>query len=127
MIGPINGVIVWTSPERHPAMAAFYRDILGLTPRSDRPGFINFEWRDLRLTVSTHSGVDGSSADPLRVMVNFHVDDIHAEHDRLTSRGVVFSRPPEQESWGGWLATFSDPDGNTLQLLQPAEPATDRN
>ncbi len=25
---------------------------------------------------------------------------------------------PEQESWGGWVATFKDPDGNVLQLLQ---------
>ena len=127
MVGPINGVIVWTSRDRHPVMAAFYRDTLGLEPRSDRPGFINFEWGDLRLTVSTHSGIDGPSADPLRVMVNLHVDDIHAEHDRLVEHGVVFSRPPEQESWGGWLATFSDPDGNTLQLLQPAEPRSDRS
>jgi catechol 2,3-dioxygenase-like lactoylglutathione lyase family enzyme len=31
--------------------------------------------------------------------------------------GVVFERPPEREDWGGTVATFHDPDGNTLQLF----------
>ena len=51
-------------------------------------------------------------------MVNLGVKDIHAEHERLVSKGVEFTRPPEREHWGGWVATFSDPDGNTIQLLQ---------
>ena len=51
-------------------------------------------------------------------MVNLATSDIHAAFDRLTARGVRFVRPPEQEHWGGWVATFQDPDGNTLQLLQ---------
>jgi uncharacterized glyoxalase superfamily protein PhnB len=38
--------------------------------------------------------------------------------ERLAEAGVEFLRQPEQESWGGWVATFRDPDGNTLQLLQ---------
>ena len=32
--------------------------------------------------------------------------------------GVVFTRAPEREEWGGWVATFADPDGNVLQLMQ---------
>jgi predicted enzyme related to lactoylglutathione lyase len=31
---------------------------------------------------------------------------------------VEFIRQPEREQWGGWIATFKDPDGNILQLLQ---------
>jgi len=51
-------------------------------------------------------------------MVNLAVDDIRAAHARLVGAGVTFRRPPEREAWGGWVATFADPDGNTLQLLQ---------
>jgi predicted enzyme related to lactoylglutathione lyase len=59
-------------------------------------------------------------------MVNFAVDDIHAAHARLAAAGVTFTREPGQEPWGGWVATFSDPDGNTLQLLQlPRRAETD--
>jgi catechol 2,3-dioxygenase-like lactoylglutathione lyase family enzyme len=51
-------------------------------------------------------------------MINLGVDDIHAQCDLLRERGVVLKREPEREHWGGWVATFPDPDGNTLQLLQ---------
>jgi Glyoxalase/Bleomycin resistance protein/Dioxygenase superfamily len=56
-------------------------------------------------------------------MLNLEVTDIAAVHARLASSGVAFLRPPELEPWGGWVATFVDPDGNTLQLFElPPEP-----
>jgi len=104
-------------------MAAFYREALGLTPRRDRDDFISFEWDDVRLTLTVHDRVEGSARDPLRLMVNLAVDDIHAMHDRLASSGVPIVRPPEQEDWGGWVCTLEDPDGNLVQLFQlPAAP-----
>ena len=112
----VAGVIIWTA--RFPEMLAFYRDVLGLTPRGEKPAFVNFEWGRFRLSVAAHDEVSGPARDPLRIMVHFAVADIHAAHRRLTERGVAFSRPPERERWGGWVATFADPDGNTLQLLQ---------
>jgi predicted enzyme related to lactoylglutathione lyase len=114
----LAGVLIWTDAQRFPEMRRFYRDVLGLVTRSDRPDFINFAWGDVRLSVSVHHEVAGRADDPLRVMVNFTVEDIHAAVVQLRTRGVAFSRPPEQEKWGGWVATFNDPDGNTLQLFQ---------
>lgn len=114
----LSGVLVWTEAERYPAMRAFYVETLGLAPRSDREHFVNFDWGAQRLTVSVHEGVSGTTSDPLRVMINLDVDDIQAVAVRLGANGVEFTRPPEQEPWGGWVATFNDPDGNTLQLLQ---------
>ncbi len=114
----LSGVLVWTEAERFPAMRAFYVDALGLTPRSDRERFVNFDWGGQRLTVSVHEGVSGPARDPLRLMINLDVDDIQAVAARLSANGVEFTRQPEQEPWGGWVATFADPDGNTLQLLQ---------
>jgi catechol 2,3-dioxygenase-like lactoylglutathione lyase family enzyme len=112
----LAGILIWTG--NYEAMRAFYVDTLGLTPRSDRPGFVNFDWGGVRLTVSIHADVHGPAQEPLRLMVNFTVPDIEATHRRLVDAGVAFSRPPEQEKWGGWVATFHDPDGNTLQLFQ---------
>lgn len=116
MIDGIAGVIVWT--DDLDTMLAFYRDTLGLTPHSVRPHFVSFKWGNLRLGLGAHAGVSGRTKDPFRIMVNLGVRDIHAEHERLSSAGVKFTRPPEREHWGGWVATFSDPDGNTIQLLQ---------
>ena len=118
MVNGLVGVIIWT--ERIEAMVSFYRDTLGLTPHSLRPDFVSFKWGGTRLSIGTHSKVRGKSTEPYRVMVNLGVDDIHGEYESLRSKGVRFIRPPEKEDWGGWVSTFSDPDGNTLQLMQLA-------
>jgi catechol 2,3-dioxygenase-like lactoylglutathione lyase family enzyme len=114
----LAGVLIWTARERFDAMARFYRERLGLTPRTSKPDFINFDWGGVRLSVSVHDHVSGVSRDPFRIMVNLAVDDIRAVHARLEKSGVVFTRPPEAEEWGGQVASFLDPDGNLLQLLQ---------
>jgi predicted enzyme related to lactoylglutathione lyase len=112
------GVLLWTSPDRFEAMARFYREILGLEARTRKADFVNFDWHGVRLSVGVHDGVRGASRDPRRVMVNLAVDDIQAAFRRLGAAGVVFTRPPEREAWGGMVATFTDPDGNILQLMQ---------
>lgn len=117
-ISGLAGVLIWTERARYPAMRAFYREVLGLPVRTDKDGFINFAWGAFRLSVSVHEEVTGASRDPLRVMVNLTVPDIWREYERLRGNGVVFSRAPESEEWGGMVATFADPDGNTLQLMQ---------
>jgi len=114
----LAGILVWTEADRFPAMAHFYRDTLGLTPRSAKSDFINFDWHGVRLSVGVHDRVRGTSLEPLRIMLNLTVADIRAAHARLARAGVVFSREPAREDWGGWVATFADPDGNVLQLMQ---------
>ena len=117
-LGDVAGVLIWTEAERFDAMLRFYRDILELPLRGEHSGFINFSWNDFKLTINVHPGIRGINPDPLRIMVNFSVSDIQDCHTRLTGKGVVFLREPEKETWGGWVATFNDPDGNILQLLQ---------
>jgi len=114
----LAGVLIWTEAGRFPALARFYREQLGLVPRTVKADFVSFDWAGVRLSVSVHDGVRGPSRDPLRVMVNLAVDDIEAVHRRLVAAGVPFTRSPEREAWGGRVATFVDPDGNTLQLMQ---------
>lgn len=116
MIDGLAGVIIWT--DNMAEMTAFYRDALGLPTHSERPHFVAFKWGDTRLSVGLHSEVRGRNATPHRIMVNLAARDIHALHARLLAAGVNFVRPPEREHWGGWVATFADPDGNLLQLLQ---------
>lgn len=117
------GVILWTAADRFDAMRAFYLDVLGLEARSDRAQFVSFAWGSEdptapRLTISVHSALEGRSRDPFRTMLNLAVTDIEAVHGRLVARGVAFVRPPEREHFGGRFATFEDPDGNLVQLLE---------
>ena len=118
MITGLAGVIIYTTADRFASMRAFYVDALALTPRSDRPGFVNFELSDQRLTVTVHSEIAGPSTDPLHVMVNLATDDVVADYATAVARGAQGLRNPERESWGGRVATLADPDGNIVQLLE---------
>ncbi len=53
--------------------------------------------------------------------VSFAVGDIRSKHQQLSALDVQFSGEPEQQHWGGWLATLKDPSGNELQLVQLAD------
>ena len=72
------------------------------------------------LVIGKHSEVRGRSRDANRVMVNFRVTDCQAEYERLSERGVEFIRTPTKDAIH-IIATFHDPDGNVLQLLEDRE------
>ena len=67
------------------AMTAFYRDTLELPVHSVRPTFVTFEWGPMRLNIGVHSDVKGQTAEPLRVMVNLSVEDIHRTYEVLVA------------------------------------------
>ncbi|MGH8959428.1 MAG: VOC family protein, partial [Acidimicrobiia bacterium] len=70
------------------------------------------------LTLHLHDRVRGVSSEPDRVLLNFAVDDLTSWHERLSSAGGPCLRPPSPEPWGGLVATYADPDGNEIQLIQ---------
>ena len=116
MINGLVGITLWTSDLDK--MFRFYNDVLRLPLHSRHDDFIAFELGEVRFHIGLHGEVQGASSDPFRIMPHLGVDDIHAEALRMAEAGVEFIRPPEQEHWGGWIATLKDPDGNILQLLQ---------
>lgn len=50
--------------------------------------------------------------------LSFTVVDAVAKHRELCAKGVTFTGQPEQQFWGGVVATFQDPSGNGLQIVQ---------
>ena len=117
MITGLVGVTLWT--DNLERMFTFYHDTLRLPLHSRHDDFVAFQVGDnLRFNIGLHGEIAGATKDPYRVMCHLGVVDIHAEYQRLQQAGVEFIRPPEQEHWGGWIATFTDPDGNILQMLE---------
>ena len=116
MVTGVIGVTFWTDGLER--MFDFYHDVLRFPLHSRHEDFIAFELGEVRFNIGRHSEVSGQSLDPFRFMPHLGVEDIHAEAKRLAQAGVEFIREPERETWGGWVATFKDPDGNVLQLLQ---------
>jgi len=53
-----------------------------------------------------------------RVFLFLHTDDFWRDFRRLEANGVVFVRPPQEESYGT-VAVFRDLYGNLWDLVQP--------
>jgi methylmalonyl-CoA/ethylmalonyl-CoA epimerase len=96
----------------------FYRDTLGVPFLfSAPPRLAFFDCSGVRLMLSTpEPGFDHPGS-----IVYFAVQDIHAAHDALRSRGVAFRTAPHRIATLAdrevWLADFEDTEGNTLALM----------
>ena len=99
-------------------LKSFYREVIGLTPQPEM-GDGSFALGPAgTLFVVDHSEVSGPTKEPARALIDLHISDIDVEHARLEAAGVKFSRSKGVEYWGGVISTFSDPDGNRIQLIQ---------
>ena len=102
------------NPDR---LRAFYQDVVGLVPDPDF-GMSYPIVPGVYLGIDGHSEVHGMTKEPQRVLIDFFVEDIDAEQERLRAKGVEFIRDHGTEWWGAIISTFTDPDGNYLQLIQ---------
>jgi predicted enzyme related to lactoylglutathione lyase len=116
MITGVRGATIWSEDLNN--LLPFYRDVLGLPLSIQTPGFVVFGERDrTALALGTHSEVRGRNTDPARHMVGFTTDDIMKDWKRLKDARVEFVEDPTKYETV-WVATFKDPEGNMLQLLQ---------
>ena len=96
---------------------AFYRDALGLA-LAMRHGD---EWAELEaggVRIGLHGSRDGAS--PHGGTVVFDVEDLELAKARLEERGVVFEEHLGEVPGYARYASFEDPDGNSLQLIEYA-------
>jgi len=118
VIKGVHSAIIWT--EDMGRLLPFYRDTVGLRTEMDTPEFVVFAASvGGQFCLGLHSDVKGQSRDPNRMMIDLGVDDCQAEYERLRSKGVEFVREPSTDSGDPLIvATFKDPDGNLVQLIQ---------
>lgn len=101
----------------------FYTEQLGIPAlfRDDEMGWVELDTGQAHLALERADPEDEAAMGLVGrfLGVSLEVKDIDAAYDELSSRGVEFISPPEQQMWGGMLAHFSDPNGNVLTLLGP--------
>jgi uncharacterized glyoxalase superfamily protein PhnB len=56
------------------------------------------------------------ACNPTGLMCNFSVDDVDAEHERLTMAGLTTIMPLEDHPWGDRGFAILDPNGITLYI-----------
>jgi catechol 2,3-dioxygenase-like lactoylglutathione lyase family enzyme len=114
---------------------AFYTGVLGFVKKQDVP-VGEHRW----LTVVSPEDPDGAelllepdehpAARPFKdalvadgiPFTQFSVDDVHAEHERLTAAGVVFTQAPAEMGPGITTAVLDDTCGNLIQIAAIAMP-----
>jgi predicted enzyme related to lactoylglutathione lyase len=93
---------------------AVYSALLGMAPQYDEPYYVGFE------AEGQHIGlVPGGGAQAMTGPVAYwHVPDIEAKLAEVTAAGAVVKEPAHDVGGGRLVATFTDPDGNVLGVLQ---------
>lgn len=100
------------------AARVFYGETLGWPLAFDGGNAVGY---DLGILVIIEpAGADDPDLTGRFTGLSIDCPDIDATYDRLRQRGVSFTGPPHKQEWGGVLAHFNDPSGNTISLVSGA-------
>jgi catechol 2,3-dioxygenase-like lactoylglutathione lyase family enzyme len=118
IVDRLDLVFYWvTDMER---AVSFYRDLLGLhLVRRDEDTWAEFDAGGRRFAL--HSAGDGQPVVPGGATAVFSVGDLDRAKGELAGRGVRFGHEGAVEGFARF-ASFEDPDGNTVQLIEYERP-----
>lgn len=105
-----------------PRLIRFYRELTGLTPTGD-DRYAEFHGDHFGLAISSQQLIEITSAGATAaaanrsVILDFEVEDVDSESERL--RGLVshFVLEPTTQPWGNRAMLFRDPDGNLINFF----------
>lgn len=121
-VGPIDYVYYWTA-EMDRAVA-FYRDVIGLKlVRQDGSQWAEFATEPVRFAL--HGATEGHPVRSGGAAVMFRVDDLDRARRTLQEKGVEFDEHSGEVEGFVRFATFRDPDGNRVELIEHIERGDD--
>ena len=93
---------------------AVYAALLGIQPQADSSYYVGFD------AAGQHIGlVPGGGPQSMTSPVAYwHVPDIEAKLAEVAAAGATVKEPPRNVGGSRLVATFTDPDGNVLGLVQ---------
>jgi predicted enzyme related to lactoylglutathione lyase len=96
------------------AAKAVYSALLGIEPQTDGDYYVGYEVAGQQIGL-----VPGGSGQGMSSPVAFwHVSDIEAKLAEVTAAGATVNEAAHDVGGGRLVATFADPDGNVLGLIQ---------
>jgi predicted enzyme related to lactoylglutathione lyase len=96
------------------ASKAVYTALLGASPTTDSAYYVGFDAAGQHIGLVPAGGPQGMTAP----VAYWHVPDIEAKLAEVTAAGATVKEPARDVGGGRLVATFTDPDGNVLGLLQ---------
>ncbi len=91
-----------------------YAALLGVQPQADAPYYVGFDAEGQHIGLVPIGGPQSMTSP----VAYWHVPDIEAKLAEVTAAGATVKEPPHDVGGGRQVATFTDPDGNVLGLLQ---------
>ncbi len=91
-----------------------YAALLGIEPMADSPYYVGFEAEGQQIGLVPNS-------DMTSPITYWHVADIEAKLAEVTAAGGTLKQAPNDVGGGRLVATFTDPDGNVLGLIQDVQ------
>jgi predicted enzyme related to lactoylglutathione lyase len=111
----------------------FYEQVTGVSAERPAPVFAELVLPSATLaigdsqTVQLFGAGSARAADNHTVIIEFQVDDVDTEYQRLTSLVEDWVQEPTTMPWGNRSILFRDPDGNLVNLYPPvSEEAIER-
>jgi predicted enzyme related to lactoylglutathione lyase len=89
-----------------------YTALLGVEPMADAPYYVGYEAEGQQIGLVPGGGGMTSP------VAYWHVADIEAKLAEVTAAGATLKESPRDVGGGRLVATFTDPDGNVLGLIQ---------
>jgi predicted enzyme related to lactoylglutathione lyase len=93
---------------------AVYTALLGVAPTADSSYYVGFDVEGQHIGLVLGGGPEGMTSP----VAYWHVADIEAKLAEVTAAGGSVHEPVRDVGNGRLVATFTDPDGNVLGLLQ---------
>ncbi|HEX4814306.1 MAG TPA: VOC family protein [Nonomuraea sp.] len=93
---------------------AVYAALLGVQPQADAPYYVGFDAEGQHIGLVPDNGAQNMTSP----VAYWHVADIEAKLAEVTAAGATVKDPARDVGGGRLVATFTDPDGNVLGLLQ---------
>ena len=93
---------------------AVYAALLGIEPQSDSSYYVGFEVEGQQIGLVPAGGPQ----DMTSPVAFWHVSDIEAKLAEVTAAGATVKEAAHEVGGGRLVATFADPDGNVLGLIQ---------
>jgi predicted enzyme related to lactoylglutathione lyase len=93
---------------------AVYTALLGVEPQADAPYYVGYEAEGQQIGLVPGGGPERATSP----VAYWHVPDIEAKLAEVTAAGAAVKESPRDVGGGRLVATFTDPDGNVLGLIQ---------
>jgi predicted enzyme related to lactoylglutathione lyase len=103
------------------ALAAFYAALIGTSvPLNEYyveipAGPVSVGFSKRRFT-EYRDGEPGAGSRP-EIILDFSVDDVDAEYERIKALGVQWVMPPTTQPWGNRSMVFTDPEGRLINVF----------